>query len=140
MADYGEIQQLLARYCFAHDERDLDMLTACFASNVSMMGVEGRDNVVAAYGAGYQQLSAKRRHVISNIFIAEDGDERAVVNSYITLYLIHEEQLSLHLTGVYRDTVVREDGAWKIQGRDVVLDVAYNPGDVQKAPVATYRG
>lgn len=140
MADYGEIQQLLAKYCFAHDERDLDMLASCFASDVSMMGVAGRDNVVAAYGAGYQQLTIKRRHVISNIFIVEDGDERAVVQSYITLYLVHDDQLSLHLTGTYRDTLVREDGAWRIQGREVVLDVPYNPGDVAKAPVATYRG
>lgn len=139
MADYGEIQQLLARYCHAHDERDLDLLASCFASDISLMGLSGRDNVVAAYGAGYQQLTAKRRHVISNLYIVEDGDERAVVKSYITLYLVHDEELSLHLTGVYTDTAVREDGAWKIQGREVVLDVPYNPGDVQKAPVATYR-
>lgn len=141
MADYTAVQQLLARYCYAHDERDLELLRSCFAEDASLMGVSGRDAIVAAYGAGYRQLSAKRRHVISNIFLVEDGDDRAVVQSYITLYLIEDEQLSLHLTGTYRDTVVREaDGQWRIHGREVVLDVPYNPGDVKQAPVATYRG
>lgn len=138
MADITEIQQLLARYCYAHDERDGDLLASCFAKDVSFFGVEGRDTVVGAFLEGYKQLTAKRRHILTNFLLLEDGDDRAVVQSYITLYLIEDEQLTVHLSGIYRDTVVREDGAWKIQGREVVLDVPYNPGDTAKAPVATY--
>ena len=135
MADLVEIQQLLYRYCFAHDSRDTDMLGRCFADDVELLGASGREAVVARYAEGYRHLTARRRHVLTNSFILEDGEDSAVVQSYITLYLIKDEQLSLHLTGVYRDHVVRENGEWRIRSRDAVMDVPYNPGDVPAAPV-----
>ncbi len=71
--------------------------------------------MVNYYREGYKQLTARRRHVLSNFIMIEDGEDEAVVQSYITLYLIRDDKLELHLTGVYRDTVVREDGnAWRL--------------------------
>lgn len=133
MADYNAIQQLLYRYCAAHDNQDADALGETFAKDITMPFGRGRDEVVAFYANGYAGLTKKRRHVLSNIFIVEDGDEEALVQSYVTLYLIEGDKLELHLTGVYRDRVVLEDGAWKIASRDAVMDVPYNPGDVNMA-------
>jgi 3-phenylpropionate/cinnamic acid dioxygenase small subunit len=130
MADYNAIQQLLYRYCSAHDNQDPDALGECFAKDITMPFGEGRDAVVEFYANGYKGLTKKRRHVLSNIFIVEDGDEEALVQSYVTLYLIDGDKLECHLTGVYRDRVVVEDGQWKIQHRDAAMDVPYNPGDV----------
>lgn len=130
MADYNAIQQLLYRYCAAHDNQDPEALGETFSKDISMPFGEGRDNVVAFYAAGYQSLTKQRRHVLSNIFIVEDGEEEALVQSYVTLYLIDGDKLETHLTGVYRDTVVLEDGEWKIKAREAAMDVPYNPGDV----------
>lgn len=139
MADYNEIAQLLYRYCAAHDSRDIDMLASCFASDVELLGVKGRDEVVDRYRTGYQQLQFQRRHLLSNVFIVEDGEDEALVQSYITLFLIKDGALEPHLTGVYRDTVVREDGRWRIRSRQATMDVEYNPGDTNPAPAATYE-
>ena len=77
MADLLVIQQLLARYCFAHDSRDLEMLAGCFTADVSLLGAEGREAVVARYARGYEQLTKRRRHVLSNFIVLEDGDDHA---------------------------------------------------------------
>ena len=44
------------------------------------------------------------------------------MQSYITLYLIEGENISLHLTGVYRDHLVIEGGQWKIRSREATMD------------------
>lgn len=139
MADYAQVAQLLIRYCAAHDSRNVEMLKSTFASDIELMGIQGRDAVAERYAAGYQQLTKQRRHILTNIFIVEDGEEEALVQSYITLYLIDEGQLELHLTGVYRDRVVLEEGEWKIRSREATMDVEYNPGDAKAAPAATYQ-
>ena len=140
MADLAEIQQLLARYCFAHDSQDPEALAKCFATDVTLFGITGRDEVVSRYAEGYKHLTARRRHVLTNFIILEDGEDEAVVQSYITLYLIRDDTLELHLIGVYRDHVVKEDGAWRIKGRDATMDVPYDPGDANRAPAANYPG
>ena len=116
------------------------MLGDCFAADVELLGAKGRQAVVDRYATGYQHLTKQRRHVLTNVFIVEDGEEEALVQSYITLYLVDEGRLELHLTGVYRDRVVREDGKWRIRTREATMDVEYNPGDTTPAPAATYEG
>lgn len=138
MADLGAIQQLLVRYCWAHDSQDLALLGSCFADDVQLLGARGREEVVSRYAAGYAALTARRRHVLTNFLLLEDGDSEALVQSYITLYLIRGEELELHLTGVYRDRVVFEDEGWRILAREATMDVPYRPGDVPSAPAATY--
>jgi len=140
MADLAEIQQLLSRYCFAHDSQDPEMLATTFATNAKLMGIEGRENIAARYAEGYKQLTARRRHVLTNFLILEDGEDEALVQSYITLYLIKGEQLELHLIGVYRDRVVKEDGEWRILTREATMDTPYNPGDTKPAGAGTYAG
>ena len=131
MADFAAIQQLMARYCWAHDERDLDLLAECFSKDVEMMGRSGRDDLIDLFRTGYADLKVKRRHIVTNMFLEEDGEAEAVLRSYITLYMIENDQISLHLTCMYRDTVVFEDGAWRIRARDAQPDVTYRPTDVK---------
>jgi hypothetical protein len=135
VADLLEIQQLLYRYCYAHDSRNEEMLRSCFAKDAELLGAKGRDNIVATFTNGYKQLTSRRRHVLTNSFLVQDGEDEAVVQSYITLYLIDGEHLSLHLIGVYRDHVIKEDGEWKILSREAEMDVPYTPGDVKPGDV-----
>jgi hypothetical protein len=139
LADYAQIAQVLYRYCAAHDSRDTEMLRSCFAADVELLGVQGRDAVVERYATGYKQLTKQRRHILTNVFIVEDGETEVLTQSYITLYLIEDGDLELHLTGVYRDRVVLEDGKWLIRSREATMDVEYNPGDTAPAKAATYQ-
>ena len=41
MADLVAIQQLLARYCFAHDSQDPEMLATTFAKDIRLLGEHG---------------------------------------------------------------------------------------------------
>lgn len=128
-ADYAEICQLLYRYCAAHDARDVEALRHCFAADAELFGRRGREAVVERLAAGYVGITAQRRHVLTNIFIVEAREDEAIVQSYITLYLVRHGKVELHLTGVNRDRVVREEGAWKIRSREMLRDVEYDPGD-----------
>jgi hypothetical protein len=138
MADLAVLQQVLARYCFAHDSQDPEALKKVFARDISLLGVQGRDAVAARFAESYKRLTARRRHVLTNFIVLEDGETEATVQSYITLYLIRDDKLELHLIGVYRDHLIVEDGEWKIKSRDAIMDVPYNPGDNPPAPAASY--
>ena len=93
---------------------------------------DGMQNCVTALTAAWEHQTHRRRHVLSNVFLIEDGDEEAVVNSYITLYLIENEGApELEITGRYRDTVVQQGGTWKIKKREAVMDRVYRPPDAE---------
>lgn len=144
MADLEEIRALLYRVCISNDERDAQLWESCWTEDAQMGGgsrsevaagtaglFEGRAGITAALVAAWKVQTHRRRHVLTNVFLVEDGEDKAVVNSYVTLYLIKDEgRPKLELTGSYRDHVVREDGQWKIKKRHAVMDSVYQPGDV----------
>ena len=131
---FNDVQQLLHRYCYAHDEQDVEAFRTLFAEDATFLGATGPQAIVDAYTAGWGLLRFKRRHVLSNFILLEEEPDRAVMQSYVTLYLIKDEgELETHLIGVYVDHVVREGGEWKLHHRDAETDVEYNPGDVDIA-------
>jgi hypothetical protein len=145
MADIETIRALLFRACLANDERDGDLWASCWTDDAEMGGgarseveagtvnvFRGKDSIVHALIGAWERQTHRRRHVLSNVFLLEEAEDRAVVNSYITLFLIENEGApELEITGSYRDTVVRADGAWKIQKREAVMDRIYRPPDAE---------
>ena len=77
MTDLAAVQQLLAG-CWAHHSRDTEMLSECFAKDLSLFGLQNRDAVVARYAGGCERLTARRRGLLTNLIILEDGDTHAV--------------------------------------------------------------
>ncbi len=144
MAELEEVRALLYRVCYANDERDAELWESCWTEDAEMGGgsrsevaagkanvFQGRAAITAALTHAWKQQTQRRRHVLSNIFLVEDGDDEAVVNSYVTLFLIRDEgRPKLDITGSYRDHVVRANGKWKIKKRHAVMDSVYQPGDV----------
>ena len=144
MADLEEIRALLYRVCYANDERDAALWESCWTEDAQMGGgsrsevasgkaniFQGRAAICTALTQAWKQQTQRRRHVLSNIFLIESGEDKAIVNSYITLFLIEDEgRPKLDITGSYRDHVVRENGQWKIQKRHAVMDSVYQPGDI----------
>jgi 3-phenylpropionate/cinnamic acid dioxygenase small subunit len=130
-----EVHELLGRAAHGYDARDVDMLTACFATDARMViritdqatvgPFNGRDAIMGLMRQSMETQTDARRHVITNIFFEECGETRARVVSDLSLFATEGGRARLLCTGVYRDVVVRSGGRWVIADRDLYLDSAY---------------
>ena len=92
------------------------MWAACWTDDAEMGGgsrsqvesgaanvFRGRDTIVSTLVAAWERQTHRRRHVLSNVFLLEDGEDEAVVSSYVTLFLTEDEgDPRLEITGRYR--------------------------------------
>ncbi len=117
------IQDMLARGAYAYDERDMKALEAGFATEAVMSmriaggdligPFEGREAIMGLMLGAMEQQTDVRRHVIANSFFDTEG-EHPIVTSVLTLLATEDGKASLLATGIYRDTVIEVDGAWRI--------------------------
>ena len=129
------IYNLVFRYARAYDERDLAGLASCFVEDATFSWhivdgasggpFDGRDAIVQSNGASLASQTDRRRHLMTNVTISGDGDERKV-SSYLTLFSIQDGRLTPLMTGVYDDIVVRgADGAWLFSSRELTCDLPF---------------
>lgn len=128
------IHELLARGALAYDERNLPTLEAGFSKDAQMsMRIAGgdligpfigRDAVMKLFTDSMAEQTDVRRHVVSNIFFEESGAEPVAVSN-LTLVATENGEIALLTAGIYRDTLVQEDGAWRISKRHIELDKSY---------------
>jgi len=133
--DRQDIQELLARSAWAYDEARLDVMEACFRPDAQMRlriaggdvvgPYDGRAAVLDLIRGSIESQSDQRRHVISNVFFESQGIDEAVVLSNLTLLATADGEIAVLSAGVYRDTVVRSDGAWRFRERFLSLDRPY---------------
>src|SRR3954469_12165479 len=122
------IENALARYAFAYDTDELELLAECFTRDAEVefsSGLKvGRDAVVAEMArrrARYRPDGVVPWHVISNVFIREESDEQARVASFYTFAVRSAGQApKLQSMGYYDDLFVPEDGVWRVHRRRVV--------------------
>jgi len=129
-----EIAEVLNRAAYGYDERDLEMIRACYHPAASMsiqiaggdlMGpFEGRDTVMKLFTDSMAAQNDVRRHDVSNLFFLQSDEEIKAVSN-LTLFATEEGQTKLLTTGVYRDTMVVHDGRWVIMHRHLDLDSGY---------------
>ncbi|MEP5764189.1 MAG: nuclear transport factor 2 family protein [Halieaceae bacterium] len=129
------IHELLGRAAFAYDDRDTQMLADCFAEDAEfsmrigggdLVGpFVGREGIMSLMTGSMEEQTDVRRHVVSNIFFDEriQGDPLAISN--LTLMATENDEIKLLSAGVYRDTVARIDGQWRIANRYLELDKSY---------------
>ena len=128
------IHELLSRAAFAYDEREVPMLEACFARDASLSmriaggalvgPFEGREAVMGLMTGSMAEQTDVRRHVVSNIFFDESGDHPVAISN-LTLMATEDGEIELLSAGIYRDTVIVEDGEWRVANRHIELDKAY---------------
>lgn len=133
--DKQDIQELLARSAWAYDEARLDVMEECFQSDAQMRlriaggdvvgPYDGRTAVLDLIRGSIESQSDQRRHVISNVFFESQSADEAVVLSNLTLLATAGGEIAVLSAGVYRDTVVRSDGAWRFRERFLTLDRPY---------------
>ena len=128
------IHELLGRAALAYDERDLPTLESGLAANASMSmriaggdligPFEGREAIMKLFTDSMAAQTDVRRHVVSNIFFDESG-EHPVAISNLTLMATENGEIQLLTAGIYRDTLIEEDGSWRILKRHLDLDKPY---------------
>ena len=131
------IHELLARAAYALDEREVDILAACFAADATftlriaggdLVGpFENREGIMQLMTGAMAEQTDKRRHVVSNIFFLperNEGEGIAVVSNLSLLATEHGE-INLLSAGVYHDLVVERDGVWLLLRRHLELDKSY---------------
>ena len=133
--DKLKISELLSRAAYALDERDVDMLSACFSKEANftmriaggdMIGpFEGREGIMKLMTDSLDQQTDKRRHVISNIFFESSQDNNVSVVSNLTLFATENGEIQLLSAGIYHDNVVKINDNWEVCRRHLDLDKSY---------------
>ena len=135
LEDKTAVSELLARSAFGLDAKNLDLLESCFTDDANFsLAIEGvpevskfvgREEIMGLFKGALDVQTDERKHVISNIWYQEEGDESATAVSYLSLFATENGLTILVTTGLYTDKVVKADGAWKVADRDLKLDRPY---------------
>lgn len=133
--DKIEISELLARSAFGLDAKDLQLLEGCFTEQAKftliIQGVaevslfEGRDEIMGLFEGALEAQTDERKHVVSNIWYEQEGEDAAVVVSYLSLFATENGETNLITTGVYKDRVEKVSGNWLVADRNLQLDRPY---------------
>lgn len=138
--DRAEIDDLLARYLFAMDYNDFDTYADTFTEDGTLEfargAVTGRDNIRAAakgfkeaVGAIYQDADgnpAVLRHVLCQSVIRVEGDRAWHTGFWFETANDGPRNEAGRFTptlgtfGVYKDELVRVNGAWKFSYRNIL--------------------
>ncbi len=129
------IHELLSRAAFGYDERNLDMLAACFAADATfsmriaggdLVGpFAGRDAIMGLMTSSMESQTDVRRHVISNLFFDTEKSDAIEVLSNLTLLATENSNIQVLSAGIYRDRVNKTQDGWQIQHRHLDLDTGY---------------
>ncbi len=129
------IYELLGRSAYAFDLRDLAMLEECFSIDAVMSvqikdgdaygPFEGREAIMGLMAGALEAQTDTRSHIISNILFESEGDGTATVVSNVVVSAVENGKIALITSGIYRDVVVKLDGAWKISNRHLDLDLPF---------------
>ena len=128
------IHELLGRGALAYDERDLPTLESGFMPDASLSmriaggdligPFEGRDAIMKLFTDSMAEQTDVRRHVVSNIFFDESGTLPIAISN-LTLVATENGEIKLLTAGLYRDSMVQNNGQWRIASRHIELDKSY---------------
>jgi 3-phenylpropionate/cinnamic acid dioxygenase small subunit len=126
--DRAALHDLYARYAYTFDGADADGWSALFAPDGSFTP-PGSEPVVGtaalrAFVAGRSGEMPGMRHMMANVLVEADGDDRATGRAYFVCYRLGgDRQFRLRNFGRYNDKFVRHDSGWRIASRDIVTEL-----------------
>jgi len=118
------VTERIYRYAWGYDERDAELLAACFTDDGvwegTIMGTDpvgpfdGRAAVVEFLTGFWDVQQDQRRHIFTNIIIDQIGPDTATAHAYLMLTAAGDEKMQPQTTGPYRFQLVRDSGVWRI--------------------------
>jgi len=133
--DYFAIQNLLFSYPFTLDRGDFDGVGEIFKhANFYIAGKLICSQDPAAVARNFRDWvlvdsagSPRTRHCIANVVIEPDGEDRAIVKSYVMVFQQTDKlPLQAVIGGDYRDTVQKVGGRWRFVERHIGNDLVGN--------------
>jgi 3-phenylpropionate/cinnamic acid dioxygenase small subunit len=132
--DRAAIQNLIAKYAFALDTLNADLYASVFAPDAEFTfggnTYKGRDKIRGVIASIKERRAAqpasdkpapKSYHAITNTLIEFTNDTHAHHRSYWqTLSGQSSGPFTVGGMGVYEDTIVKVNGEWLIQKRDIL--------------------
>lgn len=119
-ADRLEIHELIARYTHALDYHNIPLMRDIWTDDCRFQADEPEVNVsgIEALCEFFRQTVAavpNVRHVISNLYVDDNGGSDAICNAYVQI--IDFETRTLIAAGRYHDELVRTASGWRIRNR-----------------------
>jgi ketosteroid isomerase-like protein len=133
------IRELVARYCFTVDERDLDGIGECFTRDGIMrsldgvMNARGRDAVLEQFHGRFAVLGPSNHFTHDHVIELDDADATratGLLNTHAEL-LRNGEFLVASLR--YYDRYRLEDGRWRFAERALSFFYYARPADLASA-------
>lgn len=126
LADRLAIAETLARYCRGIDRCDAALLTEVFTPDAQIDYGDGAKSPADTIPGLMAGLGAMRltQHNISNTVMQITGTRARAETNCVALHLITapDGEIELVVGGRYLDTLVKQDGAWRIAERLYVMD------------------
>ena len=122
--DRLQITELMARYCWAIDQRNWDGFLDLFTDDCrldfgNVMGVfEGRTGI-ERFTTTMSGLDLLMRHYTTNLIVEGDGAE-ARARSYVLALTGPTRNVA---TGRYEDRLAKQAGCWSIRERRAVIEM-----------------
>jgi hypothetical protein len=130
--DRLEIMDVLAKYCLALDDSDIDTYVTLWADDAVFEHLGGKSvgrDEIRARGrflidsgrAG--GTPAHLRHFVGLPLLGGDGDRATAVTLSVILDYDPEKKIRVPLVGSYTDEFTKKDGRWRIQHRVTRADL-----------------
>ncbi len=139
LEDEKEIRQVIVEYGEFLDARDYHAYASLFASDGVWSGGFGSFEGPAAIEAMLEEnmgvhdadyINKENFHLNTTIVVDVDGDTATARSRYLFFVASEENRPVIALAGRYVDTLVRENGAWKIKTRRSHGVIPYRDGNV----------
>ncbi len=128
----AELLSLTARVQRAIDDKKLHEFRACIARDCTWLmkinadppiKIAGRDNICTMAAHTMHETKRQTIHQISASVVDILGDDKARLRSNCLYVLVSPGSFQLHGTALFVDDAVFEDGAWRLQARDITASV-----------------
>jgi len=136
------IRELVARYCFAVDERDLDGIRRCFAragimrSLDGVMSARGREAVIEQFHGRFAVLGPSNHYTHDHVIEFDDADATQATGTLNTHAEVVRNGEFLLASLRYHDRYCLEEGDWRFAERVLAFFYYARPADL----AATMRG
>jgi ketosteroid isomerase-like protein len=140
-----QIRELIARYCFTIDERDIEGIGQCFTRDGSfrsldgVMNASGRDAVVAQFHGRFAVLGPSNHFTHDHIIRFDDGDAAratGIVNSHAEV-VRNDEPMFASLR--YHDEYRLEESRWRFHIRTLAFFYYVQPANYREAMSGSLR-
>ena len=141
LTDRALITERVARYCWAYDERRIDLLGSCFTEDGIWEGnvlgripigpFTGRAAIETWMSGFWPHQHDQRRHMVLNTIVEAQTAETATTLSYLLLMGCTGEVASIETIGFYKLALARVGDEWLISRLSAGFDKPFWPGALE---------